>query len=306
MTDDSKNSLFLHQPGCDDSREALLDLSLTAEQRERVASALAHIAVCQDCQAAIADFDQISEAIGRADICMPENDWVNHAIQAGRIPGNHRHRRRAVAFLTAACLALVFVTVGYLFGRRDTPAEIAILPPPAPDSLPINSSDLADRVSVFEHVNQAFDNRAGWVLVSDNASDVGLDPGPSTDRGMLLLRLTVTRKDPRNANKKSIVSSADLAILPGRTAKLSMPFPQHRLLSYEISVGTGNPTALGLIAQLLPTRPASAAVKPIAALSTTLDLRPGEASPAGSFVTGSDGYELTIGFSKADLPAEPG
>jgi hypothetical protein len=78
------------------------------------------------------------------------------------------------------------------------------------------------------------------------------------------------------------------------------------MLSYEISVGTGDPTRLGLIAELRPAdgRNSPDSAKPLAALSTTLDLRPGGASPAGSFVTGNADYDLTVGFSKADLAPE--
>ncbi len=305
--DQEQNNLPM-PAACDQSRRMVLDLSLSARACADLAMALAHIEDCEKCQDAVNEFDQIGQMLAPTSNEADSTNWVDRAV--AKLPPPHRPVMRWAAFwqmAMAASFALTLAMGGYWLGHQNQ-TTTATSSPPSVDN-PIAQAELSNRAQAFEQVNRAFDNRAGWLLVSDSGSDVGLDAEPSTETGMLLIRLTVKRRNnPADATANgSIVSSADLAILPGRTARLSLPFPQGRVLSYEISVGTGEPTRLDLLAELLPAggsgrSTGTIARKPLAALSATVDMHPGGASPAGSFVTGTAGYEVSIGFAKAKLP----
>jgi hypothetical protein len=302
---------------CESTRQLVLDHALSTSDLARLNQALAHLQSCGECRAAIADFDQLRELIGVDPIGVDrigvdpiiagessQSDWVHRSIKAMPSQTRRNHFWIPLSIGLAACAALCFAFVGYRFGLQ--PATPAIASQTSTEFTPISPADVSNRARAFTQVNKAFDNRAGWMLVSNSDSDVGLDAEPSTASGMILLRLTVTRHmATATANQsQEIVSSADLAILPGRTAQVSLPFTQDRVLRYEIEVGSGNPTHLGLTAELLPRAGRSAhpeMSKPLAAISTSLDLRSGGSAPAGSFVTGAAGYDITVGFATADL-----
>ena len=316
MNDRSTNSQHSPPMICDESRRLVLDLALNQARAPERPKPWAHVLACDSCRAAVEDFDAISEVlIAEVEPELPRDNWVDRAVAGLPLPRFGKARPAWLAQLAAAASLVLAVAGGaYWVGRSTGHVDVAIAVRPLPMVKPIAPTELANRLLAFQQVSKAFDNRAGWLLVSDTSSDVGLDPAPSTDEGMLLIRLTVTRRnqsasEAHDAGSRAVVSSANLVILPGRTARVSLPFTQGRVLSYEIAVDTGEPTRLALFAEL---RPVTAVIggqetperEPLAALATTLDLRPGAASPAGSFVTGTEGYEMSVGFSKAALAKE--
>jgi len=284
---------------CDSTRQLVLDRGLSASDDERLSDALAHLRACGECRAAVSDFDQLQQLLGDQ-LPSAETPAAVDWIASTKMPSRRRFDLRVLVRMgIAACAALAIAMGGYFAGRRPPQLVASIQTPNGR----ISEADVSERARAFTKVSKAFDNRAGWMLVSNSDSDVGLDAEPSAASGMLLLRLTVTRHQAVAGAApvfQEIVSSADLAILPGRSARVSLPFPQDRVLSYEIEVGSGSPTHLGLTAELLP-GPGASVGKPLAALSTSLDLRPGGSASAGSFVTGAAGYDITVGFATADL-----
>jgi len=276
-------------PACDAARSKLLDLDVPSHEHASLLATLRHVETCTDCQAAMAEYDWIRATLAPRDV-QPISDTA--APTQLKMPPHNRWR---IATRSAAVAAgvLIAAVIGFALGHHDRPSE------PTAVAATFSPGEVSRQAAAFSEVSAAFDHRADWVLVSDSAADVGLanTPQPQTQNGVLLLRLTVARR--RGSGEKP-ASVADLAILPGRTARLSLPFPGGRTLQYDVSAGKGVPTRIMLRAELLAGDGHSS--ESLAALATTLDLNPDTAASAGRFVTGTNEYEVSIAFSK--LPPE--
>ena len=275
-------------PTCDAARRFVLDAGWTAADRRAAAAALAHVDRCRACRSAVGDYDRIRAVL--AGPAVDDDDDDGDAAAASPFP---RRRSPQWGLAAAAGLAVAVGLGGYRLGRRAADTAIPVTPTlVATTAVPpgLAPAEVAGRVAAFEQVSQSFDGRADWLMLSDATSDVGLGPSPGgTAHGVLLLRLSV-------ADRRATVSSADLAIRPGRSAALSLPFPGGRTLHYDVTVGDGDPARVTVWAEL---RQAAAAVDVLASFATTLDLRPGRAEPLGSFVTGAGAYQVSVAFGRA-------
>lgn len=159
-------------------------------------------------------------------------------------------------------------------------------------------TEVAQQAGAFEQVQQVFDHRAKWLLVANGDSDLGLSEEPlasahDTNMHILLLRLTMLHQN-------QVVSTADLAIVPGQSAKLNVPLSGGNSLRYEIGTSEQEPTRLSLWVELQTPHGGET----LAALATTLQLHPDEKASAGQLVTSSGRYELKVAFSRATRTAD--
>jgi hypothetical protein len=319
--DNAENQRIEEASACEASRRFVLDLNWGEDQRRRAADALRHIENCEACRAATSDFDRLRELLSEPMGAATDNPDCDR-IDVGRVNAPRRITSRGFRAIAAAVTiaiigasALWAVVHGYRVNR------VVIAPPTTNSSndtiAPLAASDVANRVAAFEQVNDALDRRAGWMLVSDSASDVGLDPASATDEHRLLLvRLTLSRHGAGAGagGAPQVLSLADLAIRPGRKAALSLPLADGRELHYELAAGASDPVRLALWAELRPgstsreTNQMSGAAErePLAALATTLDLRSGASTRVGALVTVSGQYEVSLAFSSAKLSAVAG
>lgn len=153
-----------------------------------------------------------------------------------------------------------------------------------------------EQVGVFEHVAQVFDGHASWVALSADDSQLGVAPHTvGTQPHLLLLRLTVTQ-----SRFSHVVSQTDLAIVPGQSASLTLPFQGGRTLHYRIAVSGEDQPRLTLWAQL----EAQGGERTLAAMSTQLNLQPGQVSFPGQLLADGAGYQLSVGFREAS-PRKP-
>jgi endonuclease/exonuclease/phosphatase family metal-dependent hydrolase len=110
---------------------------------------------------------------------------------------------------------------------------------------------------------------------------------------VLLLRLTLM-------HGRTIASDADLLVIPGQTANLKLPLKGGQTLHYRIGTSTDEPTRLSLWLEVQT----PLGGQPIAALSTHLQLEPGQGVTAGQLATSAGDYELKIAFAREDLPTD--
>jgi len=153
----------------------------------------------------------------------------------------------------------------------------------------LGASDVNRQIEAFQQVAEVFDRHASWVMTSGSSTDMGLASEPIDGSGpILLLRLAMVRGN-------DVVSSTDLAIVPGQSANLSVPLQQGRMLHYQIGTTTDLPTRLSLWAEVRT----PVGGETLAALATRLDAEPGQAVSAGRLTTAAGVYELQVDFARA-------
>ena len=149
---------------------------------------------------------------------------------------------------------------------------------------------------MFANVAEVFEGRARWVATAEDDPDLGLAATPIRPAAkVVLMRLVMS-------HGRKIVSDANLVIVPGESATLTVPFAEGRKLRYRVDTSRQEPRTLSVWAEL---QRADGDDQPLAALGTTLRPQGNQVLPAGRMVTSSGGYELEIAFSEAQLPHEP-
>ncbi len=121
---------------------------------------------------------------------------------------------------------------------------------------------------------------------------MGLAPAETeTDQAILLLRLVMYKGgDP--------ISHADLIIVPGQTAELTVPGVDGKELQYRVQTTDRSPGHLMLSAGV---KHPNGDGELLAALSTQLHPERGKVVKAAEFITTSGDYELVVAFSDASL-----
>ena len=285
---------------CESYRQLLLDLGLDEAARKRTAAILAHGETCPECREAARDLDRVRAALQTFQTdAEPTGGWAAFEQRlAANPPRPITPRWSWRAPLMGIAASLLIAGVSFQLGRMLTtghpePVAVAMPGPAFPESNAFAPAQLNHEVKAFDQVSKVFDGHASWMLVSNDASDVGIASHPvsATARHVLLLRLTVTRGG-------QIASDADVLVIPGQTANLNVPLSEGNSLHYRIGTSTGEPTRLGILLELNT----SHGGEPLAALSTQLQMQPGQKLTAGQLATSAGDYELKIGFARADLP----
>jgi hypothetical protein len=274
---------------CEKVQQFLLDCDWDADQRRHALEILSHAQECPACRAALGQFDALRARlrIPETDRAVPDGGWGALGHRLARA-SSHRPSRR---WLPVAWVAAVLVgaLTTYIVDHRTTG------PPALTDQevaqLQFAPDDRTRNTKAFEQVSEFFDHRTNWLLVSDTASDMGVSAEPMVQPDhVLLLRLSM-RHDHQ------VISNADLVIIPGQTANLTLPLSAQQSLHYRIGTSTGLPTQLALLVEIK----APSGSQPIAGLATTLQLQPDQQVSAGQLNTEAGPYDLTIVFAHAAL-----
>jgi hypothetical protein len=286
----------VNRMNCETTRQILLELGIDKPRRQDAYLALQHLERCQTCQAGMGEYDGISAAIdSSADVAAPNGGWARFERDLGAnvlSPNRRWSLSPTLAIAASLLLAIAAFDIGLHVAAPRAQVNVAR----SPDAGSTESTDFAPRdlptdISAFEQVSRVFDGRASWVLVSRDASDVGLCSGPIPPaRRVLLVRLTTS------LGAKTI-SDADLMIIPGQTANLKVPFGTGQLLHYRIGASEREPTRLSIWLEVISLNGGQA----LGALSTTLDAQAGQKFTAGQLVTSAGAYQLKIGFAQSDL-----
>ena len=144
-----------------------------------------------------------------------------------------------VSGLMAASILLAFLGGRFWDRPGDSPVKtIANLQDQ------FSRKDISEQVAVFHQVSEVFDGKASWIVQAKGTTDVGVVSGAMpAPRELLLLRLAMSRSG-------RTVSKSDLVIVPGQSAKLSVPFENGQNLNYRISTTNSEPTGLRIWAEL--------------------------------------------------------
>jgi len=282
---------------CENIREFLAECDWDEAARSRAADALQHLQTCPQCAAFAADYDRIRSLLQPVTPGIPEGGW---GAMEQRLLNKTLHRRGWAHFFGLAIAASVLVAVGYgiaclTVNRTARPSTLSQIDEPATQAAkePVAfypQSDVAHEAKAFHEVSDVFEHRTAWLLVGDNTSDVGLsDHAISDPQKILLLRLTMLRSG-------TTLSSADLAIVPGQSASLTVPGDRNTSVRYRITTSDELPTRLTISTELATPR----GTEVLAALATTLRIESGQRLSAGNMVTSSGDYELQIAFARAD------
>ncbi len=291
-------------------------------EQQRLETAVEHLKNCPACKAALANYAQMRDLLqAPSNESEPAGGWsgfqdrLQPTMTHGGIDGVSSHQanmpslaghgtrqhttfigwRSAMAVAASIVfLALSIVGTSYLSIRSHQPMQDI----PGPASLvQFKPAEVSQQVEAFAKVSEAFDNRASWMLISDHTSDVGVAEANIPERTLLLLRLSLLHAG-------AIISHADLILIPGQQADLTLPSSDGQILHYRMSASNAVPTTLSLWLGIENTHEKSAT---IAALSTQLPLAPGQVVSAGQMATVSGTYELKVGFvrAKANSGATP-
>lgn len=284
---------------CEIFQETLLELDLDERDRGRVALALRHLEGCAICQEAFRDFDGIQSAIALTDRNVePREGWArfeeeltSHVAARPRNSPSYRSLGVAAAVLIVCGAFALGLSLARVGGR-----SIAVVAPGSTEEAGphFTPGDIHHQVTAFRRVSEVYDGRAGWIWVSKGASDVGIAKSNiSAAQKLLLLRLTVLAGERQ-------ISEADLMVIPGQTADLTVPLEDGAALHYRVGTSTDEPTHLALWLEMrTPT-----GTEPLAALSSSLRLQPGQKVTAGELSTTSGRYVLKVAFARASLRSE--
>lgn len=280
---------------CEDVRRALLEQDWDESDRQRFRDALQHADDCESCQTALADFDRLRTAVRPTEFeSEPQGGWEAFDDRlTSRVLGGRR-RWPVMPIALAASVVLGVAGWGLHFRDRSEPGRaIGIENGNGMIVRALTPAEIEERMQVFGQVSDVFDQRAGWVLIGDQASDLGLreTPAPSISE-LLLLRLNVFRE-------RALVSTADLVIVPGQVAELTVPSSSGPQVRYRVATGESRLNHVQFHVELAkPEQPQAA----MASLTSDLSLVPGEVVSAGEMLTASGRYRVKIGTYLTDVP----
>jgi hypothetical protein len=278
---------------CGEVREFLLQTDWSSDERRRATSFLQHLAQCQECQKAFKDFDEIRLTLSPAEAPEPEDGWETMQLRVADAirPPQHNWFRPMLAIAALALLAFGLFEAGRQTGNQSHAGFVINKNKSAATEPFISPTEVTHNVRAFREVLQAYDGHAGWMMMSHNSADVGMisDPVASTKK-LLVLRLELWQAERS-------ISSADLLVLAGQSAELTLPMPSGQSLHYRIGTSTDEPVRLSLWLELKTTHGG----EPLAALSTDLRLETGQKLAAGKLTTSAGEYELKIDFAGSRL-----
>jgi hypothetical protein len=278
---------------CEMVREFLLQEDWDAARRSQAIVFLRHLEHCAACEAVMRDFDEIRLVMEPARPSEPTGGW--EAMQrrlVSPIPLGRPHWLGPVLAMAASVLlAFAAFEVGRNHSvRSDKTVATNKINPVEPATF-ISPREVSHEVQAFRAVSEVYDGHAGWMMVSKNSSDVGMlaEPASSNSR-MLILRLGLWQGDES-------ISNADLVVLAGQRADLTLPLPSGRSLHYCIGTSTDEPTQLTLSLEMK----APGGDTPLAALATTVRIQAGQKLSAGKLSTTAGEYELKIDFAGGEV-----
>jgi hypothetical protein len=309
---------------CDAIQQFLLDADWDAGRRREVAEILRHAEQCEECQAALRDFDALRRACAPGDepSSEPQGGWAamddrlaaavrsraeqvrqesGPAEAGGQLPLRQNPARREhlpytwLRPILALAAAVLIAAGGFAASWLLAPRPVRIVVKPA-EREPVRLTTLTPpevsrAARKFRQVSQiGYEGRAGWMLVSGTESSVGIIPrgAPLTNK-VLFLRLMLRRGS-------DVVSDSDLMVRAGQKADLSVPMRDGQSLRYRVGTSLNDPTHLALWLDL--NSPGGS--EPLAALGTNLQVEPGRMVTAGKLATSAGQYELNIEFASAD------
>ena len=275
------------------ARRLILDKDWTEADLQEAAKLLEHVQSSPDALTALRDYDRLRVALrpSEADAeVQPPHEW-----NAMTFSGTTRlsWARRWWIPAAAACLAVAAAVWSMQDGREEAPANVRHVVNAGPSRIVLPSNDEQDQARLFQQVSSVFDGKASWLALTDEDPQLGLTAEPLLDAThLLMLRLTVTRSE-------TIVSQVNMAILPGQSAELDVPFHNGQRLIYNINTSDEMTSTLSIWAQL---DDGSGDCRTLAALMTQLRAVADSGHIQGQLSSRRGGYEFKVDFSQEAIP----
>jgi hypothetical protein len=158
-------------------------------------------------------------------------------------------------------------------------------------------------------VDQVFDGRTNWLMMSANATDVGLSDHPDSSAAPATQSTTTIGDDAAGPGRKlllvrlnltsgtEVISNADLVIVPGTAASVTVPTKQGTPIRYRVVTFADHPNRLAVRVEMPQKGPG--ATDATAVLGTSLDLQPYRETAAGRLVTHTGSYDLMVAAAPA-------
>jgi len=276
-------------------KAAVLEYGWDTVERERIAELMRYLAEDPQCRAEVAEYDRIRAAL-RSDAphAQPEGGWA--AFEANLRESLRFRQSRQWPKYIAIAASLLLACIATWHHYRPERGDGVVDPGAALAGLGFSAEEVSARASLFREVAEVFDRQASWVAVSDRISELGLSADAlKQDDHLLLVRLTMLRDS-------QAVCRADLVIVPGQSAELTVPFEEDHQMRYLVATSESRPDRLTVWAELQERADVHTAS---AALATDLQIQPGQVLGAGRMVTASGGYQLRVGFARTDARGSP-
>lgn len=219
---------------CQHAREVLEEMA--ADGGEEAVSALAHGSECTVCRTAMAEVARWQAVLhGSADegSGTPDGGWeqFERRLKAGL--RQHRttdpRRRTSICRVLKAAAAVLIGCIGFQVGRGSASSapggeEVAHA---IPTEL-MTQTDVASGAAAFREVASMFQGQAGWVLLANGQSELGLRPTAAPSASAL----TVVRL--RVDGSRGTTTSADLVMIAGEMATLRIGLPDGREVVWQV------------------------------------------------------------------------
>jgi hypothetical protein len=322
---ESKDSIHIvaddgDAPGaCVATRRRLIDLGADGAARDELSLTLAHLAACEPCRQAMRDVDRVRLALTSYGTSSREAEPVGgwEAFDARLIAAQEAAARACPPTRSslphrwlrtcAAVAAAVLIAIGTFFWGRAAaggkrPAGEAQTVSSA-KIVPLSKAEIASQLGAFGEVDQVFEGRTRWLLLTSGGADVGLEesaasaasPAPRNgSEKIVILRLNVCRGD-------EVVSTADVAIVAGKTAELRVLTKDGGVLRYRVITSDLDPSKLAFRAELRSGATAAGTSEPQAVLATDLRLRPDAGASAGQLIAPTGSYDVRVTYAPASL-----
>jgi len=272
---------------CESIRRELLELTWTAEQYQQAQRIVEHVEACAACRAAAADYQAIQTSLQATETSEPKGGWTafEERLAAAASGRTQRPVRWGWSIAAGLLIGLAGLNAALLVRNSRPPAEAM---PGHGDAVVQVPPDMTDSTvaKAFVTVSSAFEGRANWVMLSDQSSELGLTDDSSAGKELLILRLVVTRGG-------NAISQVHLAIVPGATARMTVPAKDGAQLEYVITTDAQDPQHIG-VWMTLGDGKLAAMEGGLGSMATSLSIPYGQTSRTGQITTRDGTYDMSM------------
>jgi hypothetical protein len=275
---------------CEFAKRLLLEHDLGKAQRISLQNALQHVDICDTCQEAVEGYDRIRESLRSPDEeTEPDGGWSAFEQRLAQQLVVHPRSTRLLPAALAACITMAATGWGlYLWNGGHSQTSDTIVSSQLRRLANPSEQEIVDRMQVFDQVSEVLDRRAGWVLIADHGSDVGVGaPGALSGDKLLLVRISISRDG-------AMFSNADLVVVPGQVARTTVSATDQLRLRYEVATSESDPTQLRILVNIEQINASS--FRQVGSLGSDFRVRMGQIVSMGQVVTAGGTYDVNVGL----------
>jgi hypothetical protein len=269
---------------------------LTAGQYQQARRIAEHLDACPACQRALADYQAIQETLGSGETAEPEGGWSAFEGRLMRTAHAPVIRRWRWNWAVAAGLLLALTISNaalWLKSSHGEPRVSANLPNNSAAEFPSDMTD-ATVAKAFSTLSDAYEGKTDWVMLSNESSELGLAADRTSGKDLLILRLVVSRGGKE-------VSQVHLAIVPGATARVTVPSRTGQQLQYVVATDAQNPQRVALSMALEGTGKEVGKETGLGSMATSITIPFGQSARTGQIATRDGVFDLSMSLQHAQV-----